>query len=138
MRQAIRKIKTGYEIGYELNSKNRTPIYNRLEMREALKQQQAAGNDSFSHFSPDANILGELANTFKIFGETGAGRVRKYIHDDGEAAEFGQDPGTFTPWKDMDAGAELLFYEGLHGGYVGDDADVARHVDLYQRLRYNI
>jgi phosphoribulokinase len=104
--------------------------YNRLEMREALKQQQAAGNDSFSHFSPDANILGELANTFKIFGETGAGRVRKYIHDDGEAAEFGQDPGTFTPWKDMDAGAELLFYEGLHGGYVGDDADVARHVDL--------
>lgn len=104
--------------------------YNRLEMREVLKQQQAAGNDSFSHFSPDANILGELANTFKIFGETGAGRVRKYIHDDGEAAEFGQDPGTFTPWKDMDAGAELLFYEGLHGGYVGDDADVARHVDL--------
>jgi phosphoribulokinase len=23
-----------------------------------------------------------------------------------------------------------LFYEGLHGGYVGDDADVAKHVDL--------
>ena len=104
--------------------------FNRLEMREALKQQQAAGNDSFSHFSPDANILGELASTFKTFGETGTGRVRKYIHDDGEAAEFGQDPGTFTPWKDMDAGAELLFYEGLHGGYVGDDADVASHVDL--------
>jgi phosphoribulokinase len=104
--------------------------YNRLEMREAMKQQQAAGNDSFSHFSPDANLLSDLATTFKTFGETGSGRVRKYIHDDAEAAEFGQDPGTFTPWKEMEAGAELLFYEGLHGGYVGEDADVAKYVDL--------
>jgi len=104
--------------------------YNRLEMREAMKQQQAAGNDSFSHFSPDANLLSDLATTFKTFGETGSGRVRKYIHDDAEAAEFGQNPGTFTPWKDMDAGAELLFYEGLHGGYVGEEADVAKYVDL--------
>ncbi len=104
--------------------------YNRLEMREAMKQQQASGNSSFSHFSPEANLLGDLANTFKTFGENGTGKVRKYIHDDVEAAEFGQDPGTFTPWKDMEAGAELLFYEGLHGGYVGDDADVAKYVDL--------
>ena len=104
--------------------------YNRLEMREAMKQQQAAGNDSFSHFSPDANLLSDLATTFKTFGETGSGRVRKYIHDDAEAAEFGQNPGTFTPWKDMEAGAELLFYEGLHGGYVGEEADVAKYVDL--------
>jgi phosphoribulokinase len=104
--------------------------YNRLEMREAMKQQQAAGNDSFSHFSPDANLLADLSATFKTFGESGSGRVRKYIHDDAEAAEFGQDPGNFTPWKDMDAGAELLFYEGLHGGYVGDEADVASYVDL--------
>ena len=104
--------------------------YNRLEMREAMKQQQAAGNDSFSHFSPDANLLSDLSTTFKTFGETGSGRVRKYIHDDAEAAEFGQDPGTFTPWKEMEAGAELLFYEGLHGGYVGDEADVAKYVDL--------
>jgi phosphoribulokinase len=104
--------------------------YNRLEMREAMKQQQAAGNDSFSHFSPDANLLSDLSTTFKTFGETGSGRVRKYIHDDAEAAEFGQSPGTFTPWKDMEAGAELLFYEGLHGGYVGEEADVAKYVDL--------
>lgn len=104
--------------------------YDRLAMREEMKQQQAAGNLSFSHFSPDANLLGELANTFRDFGEKGTGKVRKYIHDDGEAAEFGQPPGTFTPWKDMESGAELLFYEGLHGGYVGEDADVAKHVDL--------
>ena len=104
--------------------------YNRMEMREEMKKQQAAGNTSFSHFTPEANILGELAETFKKFGETGTGRVRKYIHDDIEAAQFNQQPGTFTPWQDMDSGAELLFYEGLHGGYVGEDADVAKHVDL--------
>ena len=104
--------------------------YDRMAMREEMKKQQAAGNQSFSHFSPDANLLGELADTFRQFGETGSGRVRKYIHDDIEAAEFGQQPGTFTPWQDMEAGSELLFYEGLHGGYVGDGADVAKHVDL--------
>ena len=104
--------------------------FNRMEMREEMKKQQAAGNTSFSHFTPEANILGELAETFKKFGETGAGQVRKYIHDDIEAAQLNQQPGTFTPWQDMEAGAELLFYEGLHGGYVGEDADVAKHVDL--------
>ncbi len=104
--------------------------YDRMAMREEMKKQQAAGNLSFSHFSPDANLLGDLADTFREFSDSGTGKVRKYIHDDGEAAEFGQPPGTFTPWKDMDAGAELLFYEGLHGGYVGNDADVAKHVDL--------
>ncbi len=104
--------------------------YDRMAMREEMKQQQAAGNLSYSHFSPDANLLGDLADIFRQFSETGTGKVRKYIHDDGEAAQFGQPPGTFTPWKDMEDGAELLFYEGLHGGYVGDDADVAKHVDL--------
>lgn len=104
--------------------------YSRLEMREEMKKQQAAGNTAYSHFSPEANILGELADTFKKFGETGTGRVRRYIHDDIEAAQLNQSPGTFTPWREMEAGAELLFYEGLHGGYVGDDADVAKHVDL--------
>ncbi len=104
--------------------------YDRMAMREEMKQQQAAGNLSYSHFSPDANLLGDLADIFRQFGESGTGKVRKYIHDDGEAAQFGQPPGTFTPWKDMEDGAELLFYEGLHGGYVGEDADVAKHVDL--------
>jgi phosphoribulokinase len=104
--------------------------FDRMAMREEMKRQQEAGNSAFSHFSPDANLLGELADTFRQFSENGTGKVRKYIHDDGEAAEFGQSPGTFTPWREMDEGAELLFYEGLHGGYVGDGADVARHVDL--------
>ncbi|MFZ9368260.1 MAG: adenylyl-sulfate kinase, partial [Burkholderiaceae bacterium] len=31
--------------------------FNRLEMREEVKRRQAEGNFSFSHFSPEANIL---------------------------------------------------------------------------------
>ncbi|MCM0045550.1 MAG: phosphoribulokinase [Burkholderiaceae bacterium] len=104
--------------------------FDRIAMREELVRQQESGNPSFSHFSPEANLLAELAEIFRQFGESGTGRVRKYIHDDAEAAELGQPPGRFTPWRDMDEGAEMLFYEGLHGGYVGDGADVATHVDL--------
>ena len=104
--------------------------YERVAMRAELKRRMEAGDFSFSHFSPEANILKELENTFKTFGETGKGRVRRYIHDDIEAAELKQDPGTFTPWQDMIPDADLLFYEGLHGGYVGPDANVAQYVDL--------
>ena len=56
--------------------------------------------------------------------------MRRYIHDAGEARELGGEPGTFTAWQPMAGRSDLLFYEGLHGGYVGDGADVARHVDL--------
>jgi phosphoribulokinase len=104
--------------------------YDRLSMREQMKKELAAGNNNFSHFGPEANLLAELEGTFKEFGETGNGKYRKYIHDAAEGAEFNQDPGTFTDWKDMEAGSDILFYEGLHGAYVGDGVNVAKHVDL--------
>ena len=104
--------------------------YDRLSMREQMKKELAAGNNHFSHFGPEANLLAELEATFKEFGETGKGKYRKYIHDAAEGAEFNQDPGTFTDWKDMEAGSDILFYEGLHGAYVGDGVNVAKHVDL--------
>ena len=97
--------------------------FNRLEMREEVRRRQAAGNFSFSHFSPEANLLSELASTFQSFGKSATGRVRKYIHDEAESVEYGQEPGTFTPWRDIEDDAEMLFYEGLHGGYVGEDAE---------------
>lgn len=104
--------------------------YDRMSMRAEMKKQMDAGNSNFSHFGPEANLLAELAEIFKSFGQSGTGKVRKYIHDAAEGAEFKQEPGTFTPWQDMVAGADLLFYEGLHGGYVGPDANVAQYVDL--------
>jgi phosphoribulokinase len=103
--------------------------YDRAEMRERMKAAQLA-EGNISHFGPEANLLAELEGLFMQYGETGTGRMRKYIHDDAESAEFGQPAGTFTPWMDLDHGSDLLFYEGLHGGYVGPHAHVARHVDL--------
>jgi phosphoribulokinase len=104
--------------------------YSRMEMRAQMKEAEAAGNKHFSHFGPYSNLLGELEALFKGYGESGGGRVRKYVHDAGEAAEFGVEPGNFTEWKDIAPGSDLMFYEGLHGGYVDDGINVASHVDL--------
>ncbi len=103
--------------------------YEREEMRARMAEAQRAGR-TLSHFGPEANLVEELETLFRGYGETGTGRVRRYLHDEGEAAPLGQPPGTFTPWRELPAGTDLLFYEGLHGGAVQGAVDVARHVDL--------
>ncbi len=104
--------------------------FDRGGMRAAMKEYEARGERDFSHFGPEANLLEELAASFQQYGETGRCRTRQYLHDAGEAAPFAQDPGTFTPWTDTDPDTDMLFYEGLHGAYVSDTTNVARHVDL--------
>lgn len=104
--------------------------YDRVEMRERVRRADSGEGPQISHFGPSANLLAELDRTFGEYAETGRGQVRRYIHDAAEAKELGGEPGTFTPWQPMLDNSQLLFYEGLHGGYVGPEADVARHVDL--------
>lgn len=104
--------------------------FNRVEMRERVRAADHGEGPQISHFGPESNLLPELAATFETYGKTGNGKARRYIHDDAEARELGGGPGTFTPWQPMLDDSDLLFYEGLHGAYVGSDADVARHVDL--------
>ncbi|MCG5074120.1 phosphoribulokinase [Paraburkholderia tagetis] len=104
--------------------------YDRLQMRQKLKEAEAAGEHSFSHFGPSGNLFEELAQLFAAYGERGTGRCRKYLHDEVEGAEYGQAPGTFTPWADLQEGTDLLFYEGLHGAVVTDRVNVAQHADL--------
>lgn len=104
--------------------------YDRAEMRVALAEAQAAGNSHFSHFGPDGNLFEELEMLFRGYGETGTGIVRKYLHDEEEAAPYGQEPGTFTPWEELPPSTDLLFYEGLHGAVATDSVDVARYADL--------
>jgi phosphoribulokinase len=104
--------------------------YDRSEMRVALAEAQAAGNSHFSHFGPDGNLFEELEMLFRGYGETGTGIVRKYLHDEEEAAPYGQEPGTFTPWEELPPSTDLLFYEGLHGAVATDSVDVARYADL--------
>jgi phosphoribulokinase len=104
--------------------------YDRMAMRTAMQEAEKSGNRTFSHFGPEANLLEELATLFRTYGADGNGRVRKYLHNASEAEPFGQEPGTFTPWQDIDAGSELMFYEGLHGGFADDHISVAKEVDL--------
>lgn len=104
--------------------------YDREGMRRAAQEAASAGRNEFSHFGPDANLFEELETLFRRYGEDGTGRVREYIHDDREAAEFGQPSGTFTPWRDLPEGTDLLYYEGLHGAVQTDTVDVARYADL--------
>ena len=104
--------------------------FNRLEMRQQMKDAEARGDRNYSHFGPEANLFKELEDLFRSYGETGTGRTRKYLHDAGEAAPYKQEPGTFTAWEDVPHGTDLLFYEGLHGAVVDGDIDIARHADL--------
>jgi phosphoribulokinase len=104
--------------------------YDRLGMKEQMEKALASGDHTFSHFGPEANLFEELESLFREYGETGGGWVRRYLHDEEEATPYRQDPGTFTPWEDLETGTDLLFYEGLHGAVVTEGVDVARHADL--------
>jgi phosphoribulokinase len=104
--------------------------FDRVEMRERVRKADHGEGPQISHFGPESNLLAELDRTFGEYAATGKGQVRKYVHDADEAKELGGEPGTFTPWQPMRDNSDLLFYEGLHGGYVGRGANVARHVDL--------
>ncbi len=110
--------------------------YDRAAMKEAMQKAAEAGDHSFSHFGPEANLFDKLEELFRTYGETGGGKKRYYLHSQEEAEEhnkrLGTDlsPGQFTPWEDIEEGTDVLFYEGLHGLVKGDDYDVAQHVDL--------
>ncbi|MBN9102699.1 MAG: phosphoribulokinase [Pseudonocardia sp.] len=104
--------------------------WDRTEMRAEMADALVEGDHTLSHFGPEANLFEELEELFRHYGESGSGKVRKYLHDDEEAAPYAQPPGTFTPWEELPEGSDLLFYEGLHGGVATEKVDVARHVDL--------
>jgi len=109
--------------------------YDRQEMKAAIDKFAAEGKQ-LSHFGPEANLFGKLADTFKEYGETGACERRYYLHSDEEAAEhnarlsLSNVPGQFTPWEKISEETDLLFYEGLHGGAKDGDIDVSAHTDL--------
>ncbi len=104
--------------------------FDRQAMKARMAEAAAGGNQHFSHFGPEANLLAELEALFRAYGEAGRGKVRKYLHDAQEAAPYKQDPGTFTPWTDVPPDTDLLFYEGLHGAAVTERIDIAAHADL--------
>lgn len=103
--------------------------YNREEMKEAVIAAEKEGRN-LSHFSPEANLLDKLEELFRQYAHEGTGKKRYYLHNEEEAEAYNQSPGTFTPWEELPPDTDLLFYEGLHGGVVTPQVNVAQWVDL--------
>ncbi len=104
--------------------------YDRKEMKLRQAEAETSGNKNFSHFGPDNNLFGELESLFQSYAETGQGRARKYLHNAEEAAPYQQEPGTFTPWEELEQETDILFYEGLHGAVQTEQHNIAKHPDL--------
>ncbi|HHG3592800.1 TPA: phosphoribulokinase [Vibrio parahaemolyticus] len=96
-----------------------------IEIRKAREQGR-----HISYFGPQANDFPGLEEFFRKFGHDGTGSVRRYLHTFDEAVPYNQMPGTFTPWQDLPENSDVPFYEGLHGGVVDGDVNVAQHVDF--------
>lgn len=103
--------------------------YDRAEMQAAVEAATAEGR-GVTHFGPEGNLFEDLEALFVDYGKNGTGRRRHYIHNQDEAARYGQLPGTFTEWEPLPEATDLLLYEGLHGALVTEDLNVARHGDL--------
>jgi phosphoribulokinase len=104
--------------------------FDRVEMKKKMLEAETGGNTHFSHFGPENNLFDKLESLFRDYSVTGNGKRRKYLHDHEEAAPYKQEPGTFTPWETLPADTDLLFYEGLHGGVVSNDVNIAQYPDL--------
>jgi phosphoribulokinase len=104
--------------------------FDRLEMKQRMDEAAAQGDQHFSHFGPQNNLFKELEELFRGYAEGGRGKIRRYLHNEKEAAPYSQEPGTFTDWQDIPKDTDLLFYEGLHGAVVTPEVNVARHADL--------
>jgi phosphoribulokinase len=103
--------------------------YDRAEMLEQVERALAEGWH-LSHFGPEGNHFDKLEALFREYSESGSGERRHYLHDEAEAQPLGLQSGTFTPWEDIPSQTDVLFYEGLHGGLVTEEVNLARYVDL--------
>ena len=92
-------------------------------------QQHYQDNSKISHFNPNGNDLSALAALFEAYSADGTGRHRQYLRE-GDKALGTQSPGSFGEWQTVDQGTDLLFYEGLHGGLITDELNIAQYVDL--------
>lgn len=97
--------------------------------KAAIERARIRG-ENFSLFGPAGNFLQRLEQMLADYGARGQGVARRYLHTEAEAIEAGQQVGTFTPWEPLPRDTDVLFYEGLHGAYVGEEINIAQHMDL--------
>ena len=106
--------------------------FHRFDRKQMKKEMSKAKkeNRNLSHFGPEGNLFDKQLDLFRSYGAGGTGNRRYYIHNEAEAALRDGQPGTFTPWEPIPSNTDLLFYEGLHGGVVHGDINMANEVDL--------
>jgi len=103
--------------------------FDRAGMRQAVGEALADGRH-LSHFGPEGNMFEELEACFCEYGRSGTGSRRYYNHTAEAALDRRGVSGEFTDWEPIPASTDLMFYEGLHGGLVDGEVNMARHVDL--------
>lgn len=103
--------------------------YDRQTMDIEVQKAETEGRN-LTHFGPEGNLFEELETLFREYSERGTGRRRYYIHNSDEATLHNHPPGSITPWEPFPENTDLLFYEGLHGGVITDQVNIAQHVDL--------
>ena len=99
--------------------------YNRAEMERFDQQGRRV-----THFGPEGNLFSELEADFREYSGRGTGKQRFYIHNDEDAARHGKTPGMLTDWQPLPEDTDLMLYEGLHGGLITAEVDIARYVDV--------
>ncbi|ODC02505.1 phosphoribulokinase [Terasakiispira papahanaumokuakeensis] len=104
--------------------------YTREELAKLMRENPGR-EDSLSHFAVEANLLDRLESLFQEYSKSGTGTYRHYIHaEDVSLIDAGYKVGNFTPWQPLPEDTDLLLYEGLHGGLVTADYNIAQYVDL--------
>lgn len=109
--------------------------YDRAGMHRKMIEARRDGLN-FSHFGELANDFELLQDLFRTYGESGTGKQRFYLHDEAEARRHGErlgrelKAGEFTPWEEIEAGSDLLFYEGLHGLVKTSRVDLTGYADF--------
>ncbi len=103
--------------------------FTRPEMDLEIKKAKEQGRH-ISYFGAQANDFNKLESVFRQYSQHGTGEFRRYLHTFDEAVPYNQIPGTFTNWQPLPKKTDLMFYEGLHGGVVDGEINVAKHVDL--------
>ena len=95
-----------------------------MRARQLRKAEKAGEGKHFSHFGPENNLFPDLDRSCSArTAETGQRpSAASYLHDAGRRPSALR-PASRAPsrdWEDLggDTKSDVLFYEGLHGGYV--------------------
>jgi len=129
IREAFEQIFTRDNISAAIIEGDSFHRYDREEMDKICEQAKAEGRN-VTHFGPEGNLFTELEASFKEYAASATGKQRYYIHNDEESAHHDYPVGCLTPWRAIPENTDLMFYEGLHGGLITDEVNVAEHVDL--------